>query len=68
MKAVAAVSICALIQLILWFYSVSHPAASKLLTSSFLFTIVFYPIVFEYHARKMRIYEKRSSASRPDSN
>ena len=67
-KAVAAVSICALIQLILLFYSFSHPSVDGLVTSSFVFTIVFYPMVFEYHARQMKTSEKRSSTSLLNSN
>ena len=60
-KAVAAVSMFAVIQSGLLFYSFSHPSFSGLVTSSFLFSIVFYLIVFEYHARKMKTSEKRSS-------
>jgi hypothetical protein len=67
-KAIAAIAVCAMIQLGLLFYSVSHPSASDLVTASFLFIMVFYPIVFEYHARKMKASNRRSSKSPLDSN
>lgn len=66
-KAIAAIALCA-IQLALWFYSVSHPSASALATASFLFIVVFHPIVFEYHAHKMKASKRRPSESPQDSN
>ena len=67
-RAIAAIAVCALIQLALLFYSVSHPSADALVTASFLFIMVFYPVVFEYHARKMKASKRRSSESPLDSN
>jgi len=67
-KAIAAIALCAMIQLALWFYSVSHPSASALATASFLFIVVFHPIVFEYHAHKMKASKRRPSESPQDSN
>jgi hypothetical protein len=62
-KAIAIVAIRAIIQLTLLFYSVSHPWASSLVTASFLVTIVYYPVVSEYQAYKMKTSERRSSES-----
>jgi hypothetical protein len=67
-KAIAAVALCAVLQLSLWFYSLSHPSVSDLVTASFLFVIVFYPAVFEYHARKMKIPRMLSCEPPLDSN
>jgi hypothetical protein len=67
-KSIAAIAICAMIQLALLFYSVSHPSASALVTASFLFVVVFYPVVFEYHAHKVKASKRLSSESPLDSN
>jgi hypothetical protein len=67
-KAIAAVALCAVLQLSLWFYSLSHPSVSDLVTASFLFVIVFYPAVFEYHARKMKTPRMLSCEPPLDSN
>jgi hypothetical protein len=67
-KAIAAIAVSAMIQLALLFYSVSHPSADALVTASFLFIVVFYPAVFEYHANKMKASKRRSSESPLDSN
>lgn len=67
-KAIAAVAIFAIIQLILLFYSFSHPSVDGLVTSSFMLSLIFYPIVWDYHARKMKGSEKECSASPLDSN
>jgi hypothetical protein len=34
--------------------SVFHPSADDLVTESFLFTVVFYPLIFGYHDHKMK--------------
>jgi hypothetical protein len=52
--AVSVVVICAIAQLILLFYSISHPSFSDWVTISFVITIVFYPLVFAYHAKRMK--------------
>jgi len=67
-KVIAAVALCAVLQLSLWFYSLSHPAVSNLVTASFLFVIVFYPAVFEYHARKMKTARRLPCEPPLDSN
>jgi hypothetical protein len=67
-KAVAAVALCAVLQLSLWFYSLSRPSVSDLVTASFLFIIVFYPAVFEFHARKMKTSRRLSCEPPLDSN
>ena len=67
-KAIAAIAVSAMTQLALLFYSVSHPSADALVTASFLFSIVFYPAVFEYHTNEMKASKQRSSESPLDSN
>ena len=67
-KAIAAIAVSAMIQLALLFYAVSHPSADALVTASFLFIVVFYPAVFEYHAYKMKASTRHSSESPLDSN
>jgi hypothetical protein len=67
-RAIAAVALSAVLQLSLWFYSLSHPSVSDLVTASFLFVIVFYPAVFEYHARKMKTARRLSCEPPLDSN
>jgi hypothetical protein len=67
-KAIAAVVIFAVTQLTLLLYSFSHPGISGLVTGSFVLSIIFYVVVFDYHALAMRTSGKRSSATFPDSN
>jgi hypothetical protein len=61
-KAIAAVVIFGVIQLTLLLYSVRHPSISSFVTASFLFGMVFYLAVWDYHSRKMRASGKESSS------
>lgn len=66
--AVSVVAIFGIAQLTLLFYSISHPSINDWLTTSFVISIVFYPIVIEHHARRMKACKERSTESPADSN
>jgi hypothetical protein len=67
-KAVSVIAIFSLAQLTLLFYSISHPSISDWVTISFVISIVFYPMVFAYHAKRMKARKGRSTESPAASN
>jgi hypothetical protein len=67
-RAVSVLAIYAIAQLTLWFYSISHPSFDDWVTISFIIAIVFYPMVFAYHAKRMKACKERSTESPADSN
>ncbi len=67
-KAASVVAIFGIAQLVLLFYSISHPSISDWVTFSFVIFIVFYPMVFAYHDRQMKACKERSTESPADSN
>jgi hypothetical protein len=67
-KAVSVIAIFGIAQLTLLFYSISHPSISDWVTVSFVISIVLYPMVFAYNAKRMKGCKERSSESPTDSN
>jgi hypothetical protein len=67
-KAVSVVAIFSLAQLTLLFYSISHPSIDDWVTISFVISIVFYPVVFAYHGKRIKDWKDRSTESSADSN
>ena len=67
-KAVSAISVYGLGQITLWSYSLSHPKIESLLNLSFLFGMVFYAAVFDYHAKRVKTFKERVDDARVDSN
>ena len=61
MLAVGAVVIFAAIQISLVFYSACHPSVNGLVTGSCVMSIVLYPAIIGYHAKKVKAFSGRSS-------
>jgi hypothetical protein len=68
MLAVGAVAIFASVQVALVFYSTCHPKVNGLVTAMCSMSIVLYPAIFRYHAKKMKAFSGRTSELPRDSN
>jgi hypothetical protein len=66
--AVGAVMIFAAIQVALVFYSTCHPSVNGLVTASCLLSIVLYPAIGRYHAKKVKAFSGQSSELPRNSN